>query len=74
MSVVCSDRIPPLPETNARWQSATWASTRSPHDLSGGIAYVVHATRQSRLAETELTARGVEREVAAERQVVVGDE
>ena len=72
--MVCSDRIPPLPDTNARWQSATCASPGSAHDLPGGVAYVVHASGQAGLAETELTAGGVEREVAAERQVVVGDE
>src|SRR5215218_2948876 len=46
----------------------------SPHDLSGGVADVMHAARQARLTETELTACGVEREVTAERQVVVRDE
>ena len=74
MSVVCSDRIPPLPDTKARLQSATWAAPALPHDLTGGVADVVHSACQSRLAEAELTAGGVEREVAAEGEVVVGDE
>ena len=47
---------------------------RAAHDLAGGIADVVHSARQSRLAETELAAGGVEREVAAEGEVVAGDE
>nr|CRL66723.1 hypothetical protein CPGR_00094 [Mycolicibacterium malmesburyense] len=35
---------------------------------------MVHPARQARLAESELAAGGVEREVAGKRQVVVGDE
>lgn len=44
------------------------------HDLPGGITDVVHAARGPGLSVAELPARGVHREVAAERQVVVRDE
>src|SRR6202044_3597960 len=47
---------------------------RAAHDLAGGVADVVHAAGQSRLTEAELTAGGVERKVAPEGQVVIGDE
>ena len=48
--------------------------TGAAHDLAGGVADVVHAAGDAGLAETELAAGGVQREVAAERQVVLGDE
>ncbi len=72
--MVCSLRMPPLPETNAVWASATWAGAGAAHQLPGGVADVVHATGVAALTETQLSARGIHREVTAERQVVRSDE
>src|ERR1700760_4475666 len=41
---------------------------RASHDLPGGVADVMHTARGSGLTVTELTARSVHREVAAEGQ------
>ena len=63
--------MPPVPVTNATSQSATCACRAAAHHLTRGVDDVVHAAGHARLPERQLPARGVEREVAAEGQVVV---
>ena len=65
--------MPPLPVTNAVWQSGTCASPARPMTCRGAVDHVVHTSGHARLTERQLPAGRVEREVAAIGQIVLGN-
>ncbi len=71
-SATCSLMMPPVPVTNAVSQSRTCAAAGAAHELARPVDHVVHTTGHAGLPVGQLTAGGVEREVAAVGQVMLG--